>query len=248
MTTVKRVLIVDEDTATHDRLREPLTEAGFEVDSVRDGFAAIQHLQSHSYAAVLLELVARQGLNGFTVLNFIEAEQPAVVADVFLVTAMTDQTVLHVAPALVRRFFRKPFDTAEIVRSVVEHARHQTAAPTGFRALIADDDGDTRKLLGDMVRAVGIEVHEVADGRSFIDALANDSPDVILLDLMMPGVDGFALVEYLKTMKPLLLPRVIVITAVPENYLRSIEHLVGAVVTKPVDVEGLRAAIAGFLN
>ena len=66
------------------------------------------------------------------------------------------------------------------------------------KALIADDDPRNRKLMNTLLRAEGYEVRCVESGAATLAAIADEVPDVLLLDLMMPGMDGFEVVRRLK--------------------------------------------------
>ena len=123
----ERVLIVEDDRAAELILRIPLEREGFVVDFVEEGYAAIEKLRAHRYAAVILDLIIHHGLNGFGVLNFIEMEQPELLDRVFLMTGMSEQTVMNTAPRLLSRLFRKPFSYRKLVAGVVAAARPFTA-------------------------------------------------------------------------------------------------------------------------
>jgi CheY-like chemotaxis protein len=66
------------------------------------------------------------------------------------------------------------------------------------KILIADDDQRNRVLLETLLRFEGYEVHSAESGQAALDALATEPADLVLLDLMMPGMDGFEVVRRLK--------------------------------------------------
>jgi CheY-like chemotaxis protein len=67
----------------------------------------------------------------------------------------------------------------------------RTAAPEPRRVLIVDDDADVRTALGEILSSEGFAVSEAADGFEGLRRAREERPDVILLDLVMPGMDGF---------------------------------------------------------
>jgi DNA-binding NtrC family response regulator len=109
------------------------------------------------------------------------------------------------------------------------------------RALIVDDDEPIRSLLATIVRHHGFTVQTASDGEQAIESIARDGGiDVVLLDLMMPRVDGWAVLRYMQQHRPDLVPRTIVATAVPEREaLRSIGDPVFKVHQKPFEMERL---------
>jgi DNA-binding response OmpR family regulator len=66
------------------------------------------------------------------------------------------------------------------------------------RILLADDDPLTRRFLGGLLRQQGFEVHEAADGDAALRAVAEMHPRLVVLDLVMPGKDGYEVLETLK--------------------------------------------------
>src|SRR5436305_9475681 len=138
----ERVLIVEDDRGAELILRIPLEREGFVVDFVEEGYAAIEKLRAHEYAAVILDLIIHRGLNGFGVLNFIDMEQPKLLDRVFLMTGMSEQTVMNTAPQLLSRLFRKPFSYRKLVAAVVAVARpYETRGEESRRGVLVADDG-----------------------------------------------------------------------------------------------------------
>jgi DNA-binding response OmpR family regulator len=111
------------------------------------------------------------------------------------------------------------------------------------RALIIDDDGPIRRMLSMIVRHQGISVDTARDGGEAIESLDRDDYNVVVLDLMMPRVDGYAVLDHMRAHQPELLPCTILATAVPERDLRRNLQDVFMVHTKPFDMERFIADI-----
>ncbi len=107
-------------------------------------------------------------------------------------------------------------------------------------ALIVDDDQALQGLFTRLLGRRGFTVDCALSGRSAFDRIRKQAYSVILLDLMMPDVNGFELLERLKRESPSLLPRVIVMTGASQ---RSIEELdtsdLGGLIRKPFDIDDL---------
>ncbi len=111
----------------------------------------------------------------------------------------------------------------------------------GDRALVCEDDDMIRALLDLILRRRGFSVGAVSNGRAAIEALSLCSYDLVVLDLLMPDVSGYQVLEYLRSTRPEILPRVVVMTAFQEALH---EHLpVAAVVQKPFDINELNSVI-----
>ncbi|HXH38288.1 MAG TPA: response regulator [Thermoanaerobaculia bacterium] len=246
----ERVLILEDDRAAELILRIPLERERFVVDFVEEGYAAIEKLRAHEYSAVILDLIIHRGLNGFGVLNFIEMEQPGLLDRVFLVTGMSEQTVMNTAPLLLSRLFRKPFSYRRLVAAVVAAVRPRAEyqEETQKRMLVVDDDRMSAELVAVFGRRLGLAVDLAGDGREAIEKIAATRFDAVVLDLLMPGIDGFGVLEYLDRCQPDLLSHTIISSGLPQKYqARVAEYGVCGVLPKPVDHRAFQEMVGACL-
>jgi CheY-like chemotaxis protein len=110
--------------------------------------------------------------------------------------------------------------------------------------LVADDNEGTCTLIRALLRG-SFEVDVATDGVEAIARLNAREYAAVLLDLLMPGTDGFAVLEHLASNQPHLLSRVLVLTAAvsPRQMQRVREYSVRGVIAKPFDVEALTEAV-----
>ena len=116
------------------------------------------------------------------------------------------------------------------------------------RVLIADDEDAIRMLVSRMLRRAGFETVEAADGHLAIQRLDADQFDAVVLDLMMPRVDGFGVVEHLITTQPRMMEKTIIITAFPKTAARERLHHVCCILSKPFDVQELVQLVTECAN
>ena len=111
------------------------------------------------------------------------------------------------------------------------------------RILIVEDDADGREALRMQLVMSGYEVHEAHDGESGIELVQRVHPDVVLLDIGLPGVDGYEVARRLKTAPTC--PRLIAVTGYgrPEDHQRAISAGFDEHLTKPLDYEDLQRAL-----
>jgi len=115
--------------------------------------------------------------------------------------------------------------------------------------LVVDDDDPIRTMLVKVVERLDLEVDTARDGAEAIDRLDQDGYDVILLDLMMPGVDGFAVLRHIEECYPEKLACTIIASAVPESeVLRKFGRPVFRVHAKPFDISRLLDDIRSCLS
>jgi CheY-like chemotaxis protein len=242
-----RILIVDDDPTGELLLRAPLEREGFTLEFVRETGAAIESLGSASYGAVILQLAITPAVNGFAVLSFVERQQPALLPRIFLLTSISEQTVMNMDPRLVPRLFRKPYDKRRLVTSIVEatasddRERHDHEK----RLLIVDDDRMSSELIATLVAGLPLTVHFAENGREAIEKLTASRFDAVVLDLIMPGIDGFGVLEYLHRCCREVIPHTIVVSALPERYRdRVAQYPVCGTIEKPLDHRVLQKMIA----
>jgi PAS domain S-box-containing protein len=122
-------------------------------------------------------------------------------------------------------------------------------AARALRVLVVDDNEDAADMLGHILRADGHEVHVAYDARQALAHAAREQPDVAVLDIGMPGMDGHQLARALRTELGLARTRLIALTGWGAESDRQKSRAAGfdAHLTKPVSVELLQAEIARFI-
>ena len=111
---------------------------------------------------------------------------------------------------------------------------------TRRRLLIVDDDAPIREMLARVIARSDVEVETARDGVEAIERITHNGYDVILLDLMMPKLDGWAVLDHMRRTQPHKLRRTILASAVPDvEVRRRLESPVFQVHTKPFDIRAL---------
>ncbi len=120
----------------------------------------------------------------------------------------------------------------------------------GRRALVVDDNRLTADSLASMLDLLGFEVQTSYGARQALQELAAEGPDVVLLDINMPGIDGFEVLSYFKRDPRLAeVPIIIVSTeSQPENVERAREIGAAAFLPKPITVDALEETLSDFFG
>ena len=124
-------------------------------------------------------------------------------------------------------------------------------AQNEMRVLVADDDQSIRQLVCTIIQREGLTVDCASDGSEAIQFLKQNEYAVILLDLMMPRVNGFDVIAHLKAYPPSRKPVVLVITAYADQKFKEVDpDMVAGVLRKPFEVadlgEVVRLCVTGF--
>ncbi len=116
--------------------------------------------------------------------------------------------------------------------------------------LLVDDNPQILSILADLLRPLGHRVLCAADGPTALELAADEPPDLILLDVMMPGVDGFTVCRQIRAHPLLAQVPVILVTALDdrESRVRGFEAGADEFVTKPFDYVELRARVSTILR
>jgi signal transduction histidine kinase/DNA-binding response OmpR family regulator len=181
------VLLVDDDPTALDLLERTFQGAGVRVVTASDGREALRLARSLHPAAITLD-VLMPGMDGWEVLRELKDDPETRDIPVIMVT-MTDDRELGFALGATE-FLTKPVDRGRLVKLLDRY----TAEGAEKRALVVDDKADNRTVLRRALEKEGWQVSEAENGRVALECVAASSPSLILLDLMMPVMDGFEFV------------------------------------------------------
>ena len=112
------------------------------------------------------------------------------------------------------------------------------------RALVCEDDPAIRSLVRTIVARQGFTVDTASDGAEALGQLRDHCYELIMLDLMMPNVDGYQVVDAVRNHSPATLKRVVIMTAASEALKREFPVPVCTLLPKPFDIERLSTVVA----
>ena len=126
--------------------------------------------------------------------------------------------------------------------------RKQLAHRDRKRALVVEDDAWIRWFMCDVLADEGYEVVEAADGRTAIRLVEECPPDIVLLDIAMPGVTGVEVLRNLRSRRRTRTLPVVVVSAYPRVLTPDDEASVACTINKPLRIEKLLAAVRQVLE
>ena len=185
------ILVVDDDATARDLVVRHLERAGFAAVAARGGQEGLRLVRELRPAVVTLDIMMPD-LDGWTVLAAIKGD-PALASTPVVLMSIVDQKnrgyALGAADYLV-----KPVDRTKLIETLTN-----ICGSISGRALLVDDDEVVRRGVRHALVPIGWQVTEAENGQVAVEALATAQPDVIILDLMMPKMDGFEFLDELRS-------------------------------------------------
>ncbi len=182
------VLVIDDDPNVVYLLQENLTEAGYQVVGVTGADAGISKaIELHPFA-ILLDILMPQK-DGWQVLHELKADPRTRDIPVILLSIVDQKNLGYHLGAF--DYLLKPFDRDAMLIALGRIAAVQP------RLLVVDDDPQVIDLVRQLLEDEPYDIVAAHHGRAAIEAIEQRPPDMILLDLLMPQLDGFGVLEYL---------------------------------------------------
>ena len=203
---VSPILVIDDDPDSRDLLSRTLEGEGYTVVTANGGEEGLELAREHSPALITLD-VMMPGMDGWAVLKQLKADPDLQHVPVLMITIVGEKDLGYTLGAV--EHLTKPVD-----RSRLRQLADKYAGPVGGRtALLVDDDESVRSLFSRVLAEAGWSVAEAENGAAALERVSEKRPDLILLDLMMPVMDGFDFVLNLRSLEGCGSIPIIVITA-----------------------------------
>jgi len=186
----RHILVVDDDPTVRELMVRHLTREGFSVRTAADGTDALAQARRARPDAITLDVIM-PGIDGWTVLAAIKGDPTLADIPVLLVTIEENRKRGYALGAT--EYLVKPVDRKRLVESL----RSLCGAAAG-RVLVVEDDDATRATIRQMLAREGWDVTEAANGRVALERIESALPDAIVLDLMMPEMNGFEFLAHLR--------------------------------------------------
>jgi len=185
------VLVVDDDPIVHDLMTRYLGKEGFRTVAASNGEQALRLARELRPIAITLDAMMPR-MDGWAVLEALKSDSRTADIPVIMLSMVDDKNLGYALGA--SAYLTKPVDRERLAAALGKYRGGQP----GETALIVEDDPTIRTQLRRVLESEGCAVVAVATGREALDRLAGMTPDVILLDLMMPEMDGFRFAEELR--------------------------------------------------
>ncbi len=207
---MQTILIIEDEQVLADVLSQKLRGVGFAVQTVRDGQEGFDAIRAVRPALVILDIFL-PSLNGIEILG--KKRQDPEIADIPVIVLSNSLQPIEgktlESLGAIKFFIKADLQPEEILRQVQQVLKTDVelkmAAPdgstfnlTGRHVFLVEDDDFLSTILTNRIEAVGAQVTHAATGEAALEKLAGAKPDIVLLDILLPGISGFDVLEKLR--------------------------------------------------
>jgi signal transduction histidine kinase/CheY-like chemotaxis protein len=182
------VLVIDDDPTVHDLMQRFLAKEGLHMVAASGGEEGLRLAKAVHPAAVILD-VLMPGMDGWAVLTALKADPELADIPVIMQTIVDNKQMGYALGAA--DYLTKPVDWPRLASLLRKYRCADPPCPV----LVVEDDAAMREVLQRMLETEGWAVSAAANGREALACMAEGRPELILLDLMMPEMDGFQFVD-----------------------------------------------------
>jgi CheY-like chemotaxis protein len=182
----RTALIIDSDPASLFITKKYLGEAGYSVAATDDPTRAVEIARIGKPSVIILDLDSME--SGIELLEQIGKVEKGRILIAMSADSSTSNVVIEKGASI---FMRKPIERSQLI-GLVNKRDH---AQANSSVLVVDDDPDARDLVVAMIGDRGYQIRTAANGREALELIAHTRPDAIILDLMLPEMDGFEVIH-----------------------------------------------------
>jgi CheY-like chemotaxis protein len=200
------VLVIDDDPTVRELLQRSLTKEGIRVVCAAGGEEGLRLARELQPTAITVD-VMMPGMDGWAVLTALKADTALADIPVIMLTIVDDKNLGYALGAA--DYLTKPVDRDRLVAILKKYQ----SADQAHLVLVVEDDSAARDILQRTLEKEGWTVTTAENGRVALERVAEQPPALILLDLMMPEMDGFQVVEALREREDWRSIPIVVVTA-----------------------------------
>ncbi|PZO42724.1 MAG: histidine kinase [Pseudanabaena frigida] len=215
--TFPSILVIDDDPAIHQRTQSHLSHLGVFIYSAftgEDGIALAHEILPN---AIILD-VQMPSMSGWDVLKELKSQPLTSGIPIILLTINEEQNESYEIGA--SDYLFKPIDRDRLVSTI---EKYRSEPKSRLSVLVVEDDINVRSMLKRMLEKENCDVCEAQDGHEALKEITKHMPQLILLDLMMPNIDGFEFIHLLRLRQDVSSVPLVIITArdlTDDDYIR----------------------------
>ena len=203
---VNTVLVIEDDPGARDLLTRFLTKEGYRVETAAGGEAGLR-LARELHPDIITLDVMMPDMDGWAVLSDLKADPELADIPVVMLTIVDNKNLGYALGAA--DYLTKPIQRDRLLAILTKYCPPSQSATV----LVVEDDVETQEVTRRLLEKAGIQVMVAENGRVALERLAEGQPGLILLDLMMPEMDGFQFVDHIRQHEAWRAIPIVVVTA-----------------------------------
>lgn len=203
---MKKILIIEDDVFLGDTLKTKLEKNGYEVTLSADGKMGFDSIYTVNPDLILLDIILPT-MNGYEILEAKNADAKIKSIPVIVISnsgqpvEISRVVALGVKDYLIKAQF-DPDDVLTAVKSYLQSVPATTSTSVenikGKTIMLVEDDTFLSDIISRKLSKEGARLLHARDGESAMEILTRERPDIILLDILLPGMDGYEILKWLK--------------------------------------------------
>ena len=241
---VRRVLVVDDDDDFRELIRQQLKHSGYVVFDARDAASALQIARTARPDVITVDLLM-PGIDGWNFIEKLREEESLAMIPIVVVSGAADAKTSG----------KRPLDVSVVAKGegtdrLLREISLALAGRRGATILVAEDDADLRGVLTTSLMRNGHHVVQARDGAEALAAIERDHIDLLVLDLVMPNIDGFGVLARLKELRNGDTLPVIVVSGTDRSSteLQALRLGANVYLSKPVEAAALSEQVTKLLT
>jgi DNA-binding response OmpR family regulator len=199
----KKILLIEDEPTLSDAILRKLSLSGYDAYHAETADAGFAMIQKNHPDLVLLDMMLL-GQNGMDVLRKIRADDSIKMTKVIIISNSGQPVEIEQALELGAKdyFIKTQLDPEEVLQKIHTQLHDspggEKKAISGKKVLIIEDDKFLRDLLAKKMQSEGVELFVAVDGEQGLNLALREKPTIILCDVLMPGIDGYTVLETLR--------------------------------------------------
>ena len=190
----EKILVIDHDEISREMITLYLREKGMQVIEAKTGQDGIETARKERPGIIILEVAINHGVTGWDIIALLKSSPETKDSVIIVISILDEQNKGYALGAV--DYLVKPINKTELLNTISKYRRKAGLS----KILLVDDEEDTRVYLRRILEKNDWTVNEAENGKVALESIKTIQPDVIVLDLMMPIMDGFDFLDSLRSM------------------------------------------------
>ena len=189
-----KILVIDHDEISREMISQYLKEQGLDVIEAKSGQEGVDLAKAIKPGIIILEVAINHGMTGWDIIALLKRSPETKDSIIIVISILDEQNKGYALGAV--DYLVKPINKKELIDTISKYKRKAGLS----KILIVDDESDTRLYFRRILEKNDWTVNEAENGKVAMESIKTIQPDVIVLDLMMPVMDGFDFLDNLRAM------------------------------------------------